>query len=84
MTLKKLIQILDLENQKRPEGVVLRSKVDCLRICVDGPILLVCPDGIWYGGVTPERIEKIVLEHVLNGNPLKEWIIKTTPQLHIG
>ncbi|MED5165066.1 MAG: (2Fe-2S) ferredoxin domain-containing protein, partial [Cyanobacteriota bacterium] len=61
-------------------GVVLRSKVDCLRICNDGPILLIWPDGIWYGGVTPERIESIVKEHVLGGQPIEAWIIRRTPQ----
>ena len=78
--LKKLIKQLDLENIDRPEGVVLRSKVDCLRICNDGPILLIWPDGIWYGGVTPERIESIVREHVLGGQPIEAWIIRRTPQ----
>ena len=46
--LKRLIKELGLENSDRPEGVVLRSKVDCLRICDKGPILVVWPDGIWY------------------------------------
>jgi hypothetical protein len=32
--------------------VVLRTKADCLRVCHDGPILLIWPDGITYGGVT--------------------------------
>ena len=52
-----MVKELDLEDVERPQGVVLRSKVDCLRICSDGPILLIWPDGIWYGGVTPERTE---------------------------
>ena len=34
---------------------VLRTKAACLRICRGGPWLLVYPEGIWYGGVTPER-----------------------------
>ncbi len=76
--LKKLLKNLGLENPDRAEGVVLRSKVDCLRICRNGPILLVWPDGIWYGGVTPERIEVIVREHILGGNPVQAWIVKRT------
>ena len=77
--LKRVLKKLDLENSNRPQGVVLRSKVDCLRICNEGPILLIWPDGIWYGSVTPQRIEKIVLKHVIGGEPLAKWIIRRSP-----
>ena len=73
--LKELVRELDLENPCRREGIVLRSKVDCLRVCQGGPILLIWPDGLTYGGVTPERLERIVREHVLGGQPIQEWII---------
>ena len=76
--LKKLLKELDLENPNRSSGIVLRSKVDCLRICNDGPILLIWPDGIWYGGVTPKRIELIIHEHLVKGRQLEEWIIQRT------
>jgi (2Fe-2S) ferredoxin len=56
---------------------VLRTKAGCLRICHGGPWLLVYPDGIWYGNVTPERCERIVREHVGAGRPVTEWIVKT-------
>jgi (2Fe-2S) ferredoxin len=72
--LKSLIRELGLEDPARSEGVVLRTKADCLRVCHDGPILLIWPDGITYGGVTAERIERIVLEHVIGGRPVQEWI----------
>ncbi len=77
--LKKLIKELDLENIKRPEGIVLRSKVDCLRVCEGGPVLLIWPDGIWYGGVNPEKIESIVYQHIIEGNLISDWVIKKTP-----
>ena len=80
--LKHLIHKFDLENPQRPKGIVLRSKVDCLRVCNDGPIMLIWPDGIWYSCVTPERIEKIVRKHILNGNAVEDWIIKKTPFLY--
>jgi len=77
--LKRLIREHGLEDPQRAGGVVLRSKVDCLRVCMTGPILLVWPDGIWYGEVSPERLERIVLEHVVQGKPCREWILKQTP-----
>ena len=73
-----ILKEFNLQDLNRPEGIVMRSKVDCLRICKNGPILLIWPDGIWYEGVTPERIEKIVLEHILNGKVLNNWILKRT------
>ena len=75
-TLKRLTRELDLENPKRPEGIVLRSKVDCLRVCAQGPVLLIWPDGCWYGGVTPDRIDRILTEHVIGGRPIEDWLIQ--------
>ncbi|EHA63034.1 MULTISPECIES: ferredoxin [unclassified Synechococcus] len=77
--LKQQVRELDLENPSRVQGIVLRSKADCLRICDQGPILLVWPDGTWYGGVTPERISSILQQHIIQGQPIEEWILKTTP-----
>ncbi len=77
--LKQQVRELDLENPSRVQGIVLRSKADCLRICDQGPILLVWPDGTWYGGVTPERISNILQQHIIQGQPIEEWILKTTP-----
>ena len=77
--LKRLIRELGLEQQDRPEGLVLRSKVDCLRICEKGPILLVWPDGIWYADVTIDKIERIIDQHIIQQKPVQEWIYKTTP-----
>jgi len=77
--LKALVRSLGLEDPDRPAGVVLRTKADCLRVCQGGPVLLIWPEGILYGGVTPERIERIVQEHVIGGRPVEEWIIRRTP-----
>lgn len=74
-TLKRLVRELGLEDPSRCGGVVWRSKVDCLRICREGPVLLIWPDGVIYGGVTPERIERIVREHLIGGVPVEAWIL---------
>ncbi len=74
--LKRLVRELGLEDPARPEGIVLRTKADCLRLCAGGPILLIWPEGTVYGGVSPERIESILREHVIGGKPIEQWIIK--------
>ena len=77
--LKQGVRELNLEAPERPQGIVLRTKADCLRICEQGPVLLVWPDGIWYGGVTPERVRRILEEHVIQGQPCEDWVIRRSP-----
>lgn len=77
--LKALVREHDLENPARPGGIVLRTKADCLRHCAGGPILLVWPEGIWYGEASAERLERIVREHLIGGRVVEEWVLRRTP-----
>ena len=79
--LKVLVRELGLEDPTRPQGVVWRNKADCLRICREGPVLLIWPEGIVYGGVTAERIERILRQHVIGGEPIEEWILSRSTLL---
>lgn len=57
----------------------LRTKAACFRICTGGPWMVVYPEGIWYGAVTPERCEQIVTQHLVENQPIAEWIVREHP-----
>ena len=58
---------------------VKRGEVPCLGVCSHGPIVVVYPDGVWYAGVTPALLERIVVEHLKQGRPVEDAIFHRLP-----
>lgn len=75
-----LWDLLKAESRKLPVPI-LRTKAACLRVCKAGPWLVIYPEGIWYGQLTPERLQRILKEHVEEGRPVREWIAAEMPGL---
>jgi (2Fe-2S) ferredoxin len=76
--LKRRLKELGLDQPTAERsGCIFRTKANCLRVCQQGPVLLVYPDGVWYHSVTPDVMETILQEHILNNQVVEAFAFVT-------
>ena len=73
---KKRLKELNLAG---PDGPCYRTRCACLRVCIDGPIGVVYPEGTWYRRVTVENAERIIQEHLIGGKVVEELCFARNP-----
>jgi (2Fe-2S) ferredoxin len=61
------------------EKACYRTKVGCLRVCQDGPIAVVYPEGTYYCGLTADRVPEFVQRHLIDNQPVADWVFARNP-----
>lgn len=69
-----LARLLEREGLLFGPTRVKRGETPCLGVCSRGPIVVVYPEGVWYANVTPELLERIVVEHLKAGSVVEEAV----------
>lgn len=57
------------------EGVRINSS-GCLDRCELGPVMVIYPEGVWYGYRTPEDVDEILTAHLLRGERVGRLLLR--------
>jgi (2Fe-2S) ferredoxin len=61
--------------QKGIIATVQPVRTGCMNRCNVGPVMLVEPGHVMYAGLDKAKIDRIIEEHIMGGNVVKEYVI---------
>lgn len=62
-----MAKFLEEIEERELGGEVFVTNTGCFGVCEKGPIVVVYPDNVWYGAVTPADVEEILDKHIEGG-----------------
>jgi (2Fe-2S) ferredoxin len=70
-----MMRFMEEIEERELGGEIFINNTGCFGICETGPIVVVYPDNVWYGSVTPDDVEEIMDEHIEGGNVVERLLI---------
>ena len=74
--LKILDKIESLLIEKNIKDKVKLIKTGCFGLCAAGPIVIIYPQGAFYSHVKLEDVDRLIEEHIIGGNIVKDLLYK--------
>ncbi|MBX3156340.1 MAG: (2Fe-2S) ferredoxin domain-containing protein [Deltaproteobacteria bacterium] len=73
---------LKTELKKRGLAKLVRANnAGCLDQCEQGVTVVVYPEQVWYGHVTPADVVEIIEQHLVGGKPVTRLLLPDQPHL---
>jgi (2Fe-2S) ferredoxin len=51
--------------------IIRPNRAMCLDQCARGAVVVVYPEGVWYGGVRVDDVDEIIEQHIVGGRPVE-------------
>jgi (2Fe-2S) ferredoxin len=71
----ELLGYLESELADRGLNNVMVSTTGCLKLCDQGPVMVVYPEGYWYQQVNDEEAVDAILDALENGGPAEDYLV---------
>jgi (2Fe-2S) ferredoxin len=68
-------------HDRKLKGRFRANAAGCLDQCAQGCTVVVYPEQVWYGRVTPDDVPEIIEKHLLGGEPVERLLMPNQPHL---